>query len=495
MSQKMLQRRGLYQNLPMLDNGEFGLCLDTVELFIGVNGNKKIPTQSELDNKIDEKTSQINLRELKEKLYKKSIFKSLPLRFPDYNAIVTQEGVDYLYPQQFTIDWDDEQLFILYEPSYVSGGSTKRWVVAYDLTNLNYLSCFSAGNSGGEGMVLKKEGSERYLYVKSTNPKIGKYLLNVLPPNKSVLTPLVEYDVGLAWCFDYREGVWFVEQGNPSHGITQRRTSFSLFNDNFQRLGTTVIPHTVGGYFGGGYDEFVPKRQNIGLGSTHIIQSSGGSFRVGVDVKTPFHYQGLKIIDTSGSLIAEGVVDPVKWIDKISSLGYYCDRVESEGVHVTENDEVYTLYTHIRSMDSVEAGTEGIIIFKEMDASSGFIDFTDCATQYNKINKSELENGAFPRQQDGNMYNPLNGQIINTFEKICDFMYGVELRQFSFYSSNVSVVDINNSALPTYTYVRVTNYNNSTFLFEYMANPTCRKYLVYGGSGSRTQVQIFSATS
>ena len=35
---KILVRTGLFQNLPLLDQGEFGWCVDTLQLFIG-NGN------------------------------------------------------------------------------------------------------------------------------------------------------------------------------------------------------------------------------------------------------------------------------------------------------------------------------------------------------------------------------------------------------------------------------------------------------------------------
>ena len=42
MAHKIQVKRGNKANLPTLDAGEFGLCQDTNELFIGNNGNKKI---------------------------------------------------------------------------------------------------------------------------------------------------------------------------------------------------------------------------------------------------------------------------------------------------------------------------------------------------------------------------------------------------------------------------------------------------------------------
>ncbi len=65
MAHKIQIKRGNKADLPTLDAGEFGLCQDTNELFIGNNGNQKIfpptaPTisdveglQTALDNKVD----------------------------------------------------------------------------------------------------------------------------------------------------------------------------------------------------------------------------------------------------------------------------------------------------------------------------------------------------------------------------------------------------------------------------------------------------------
>ena len=47
MAHKIQVKRGNKANLPTLDVGEFGLCQDTNELFIGNDGNKKIfPTET-----------------------------------------------------------------------------------------------------------------------------------------------------------------------------------------------------------------------------------------------------------------------------------------------------------------------------------------------------------------------------------------------------------------------------------------------------------------
>ena len=87
------------------------------------------------------------------------------------------------------------------------------------------------------------------------------------------------------------------------------------------------------------------------------------------------------------------------------------------------------------------------------------------------------------------MVNPLSGDTLDTMDKILDFMIGVELPQFQFYSSSVSVLDVNNVTIPSGILVQIVNCNNSTFRVSYIANPM-KFYNVYGSSGARTQTEL-----
>jgi len=101
----------------------------------------------------------------------------------------------------------------------------------------------------------------------------------------------------------------------------------------------------------------------------------------------------------------------------------------------------------------------------------------------------------FPLSADGKMYDPYKGTVLDTFDKILDLMVGLSLGRFSFYSSSltVSVKDINGTNVPTGTLVVITNANNNTFFAEFFTNPSCRRFIIWGQSGSRRQVQIYDA--
>ncbi|MEW5569579.1 pyocin knob domain-containing protein [Rossellomorea marisflavi] len=435
---------------------------------------------------LNKSNSRIDEREIKNRIFKKKIYKSLPLKFPDYDSIVSGEDATYLLTQSFTIDWDAKELYLLYEPG--GGTSTKRWVVVYNLDTNTYKSCFHAGNSGGEGIVVKKENGIRYMYVKSQDNKLGKYNLTTLPANKASITPIKEYDVGLAFDFSYLNGKWLVEQGNAAYGTYHRRTAFGLYNDSFQKIGSMDVSPEIGGYFNSSYQAYIPKRQGIAMGEKFIYQATGGNQRMD-QAPQPFGYQGLKIMDYSGALLQEGVVDPFLMADKLRTLGYFVDRIESEGIHLSPSNDLYTLTVHVTDLNNTKSNTEGIIIFKELCGDEdGAIDFSSMSRNYFKINSSYIENGSFPKHSNRQMYDPYTGNVLDTFDKILDFMAGVELRKLSFFSNEVIVSDIKGAPIPSNTYVNIQNANNFTFVVDFYGRTTSNEFVIYGNSGARTQV-------
>lgn len=430
----------------------------------------------------------INKRVPVKQLYKKSVFKKLPLRFPDYDTIIDMEGPDYIYPQSFTIDWDEEEIFVLYSPSDVS---TKQWVVVYDLETTNYKGCFSAGNAGAEGIVVKREGASRYLYVKDTGRSLGKYDITTLPGNLSSVSPIATYDVGLHFNFSYRNGVWLIEQAGAPLGRTVQRSTFAFFDDDFNRIGAITISPSIGGYHEGAYVDKIPKRQGIAIADGYLVQVSGGVYNKG-DNSKPVNYQGILTINYNGKLQTEGIIEPAGMIETLEAAGYVCGRAEYEGVHVSPPGDIYTLFVH-QHRYMPESTSEGIIIFKEMDEGQNYIDFSPCSKSFPRISEDVINDGLFPRSGDGKMYDPYGGEELDTLDKIIDFMINADIRQFAFYTSSTPVSDINNNPIPTGTLVIIYNPSNQNVFAEYFNLNVCRKFFIYGPSGSRIQAETFPA--
>jgi hypothetical protein len=436
------------------------------------------------NDRIDQTNEAIKDREVRDKLFKKSIFKQIPFKFPHYETIVEQEENSFIYPQSFTIDWENNEIFILYEPSL--NGSDKRWVVVYDLDTVQYKTVFNAGNAGGEGIVVKNEQGVRYLYVKTTGTLLGKFNIDELPDPLSEITPVSEFDVGLSFNFSYRDGVWLIEQAVPSN----KRTLLVYYDDEFNPIGSiSVIPEYTG-YVNSTYIDYIPKRQGLALGDGVIYTSVGGSYRPDLsDIPTPYTYYGVKILGTSGELLQEAVLNPKKLIDRLNNLGFYADRTENEGIHVAPNGDVYSLLVHVLTSDPEITENQGIIIFKEFSDEEDALNFKEEAQLYPMMKRSYIESGTYPIGSDRVLYDPYLRTPLNTLDEILDFMAGTELKRFAVYSNELStpITDINGDEIPPSTFVEIKNTNNYTFVVEYHNRTAPRKYLVWGNSGSRTQ--------
>jgi hypothetical protein len=426
-----------------------------------------------------------------EKLSKKSEFKRLPLVFPDYFTITSTEAVSYIYPQSFTIDWDNNEIFVLYFPGGAGSDiSNKRWIVVYDLSSLSYKGCFHAGNSGGEGIVVKTEGTKRFLYVKTSGTSLGKFDISLLPPNLSSLSPISEYDLGLHWQFSYRTGTWLVEEAAAQVGMLYRRKTFAIFDDSFNRKGTIYIDSSDSGFFNSAYDDLIPKRQGLAIGDGFIVQGHGGYYGKG-DAIIPYSYQGVKVLNSRGESVKEQLLSPDAMINILEQNGFPCERIENEGVHVSPSGDIYSLFVYRGSITSSLTATEGLVIFKEYSEESNSIDFSSAARLFNGYEPSVYESGIFPRGAGGYIFNPVTGEKLDTVEKILQFMEHSETRKVSFYSSGVTggVQDINNQTIPSYYLVEINNVNNNSYTMEWIGSSSSKRFWINGGASNRNQFE------
>lgn len=429
---------------------------------------------NELNEVVDNKVN-------KDMIYRKEVFKTLPFKFPDYNTIVNQENLRFLYPQAFDIDWQSELIFILYYPESEDSTVGTRWIVVYDLKTGGYITCFGVGEHGYEGVKVLYKGGERLLYAKTTGTKLGEFNITDLPPRRTKIEPVNEYDVGLHSQFNYNDGKWIIGQSLPGLGTLNRLTEFAIYDDSFRKIGTISLDVGDVGLFNSNYSNYVPKTQGVAYAKGAIYLPIGG---IGRDYTIdPYGYQGLRVLNSKGDMIVEGLIDHRKMIDILRQHGFECERVENEGVHVAPNGDVYTLLVH-KSYHTPNADSDGLIIFKEFSNSRDAIDFSSGAVQPLNIRSDKLST-LFPRNGDG-LYNPLTGAKIDTLDKLLDFMIETDLPRTSFYTSIVQLKGLDGKDLPLSTHVIIYNVSNTVFRIVYIKNGV-EVYNVYGESGSRVQ--------
>ncbi|MEI5908742.1 hypothetical protein WAK64_16970 [Bacillus spongiae] len=422
----------------------------------------------------------------KDLLYKRREVIRLPLLFPDYQSIIDKLRTIFIYPQGFTIDWDTREVLVVYSP-YTG---TDRFVVIFDLDTGDYKTYYQAGYSGGEGIVIRYINTSRYLYVKTAGNKIGKFDITVEPTKGASLTPIEEYDVNMHYNFSYRNGQWLVEQEGADIGKFARRKAFGVYNDDFELIRVITIEPSSGGLFNSDYTDYLPKRQGIALTDNSIVQGTGGpALRTNPDI--PLMYQGLVEYSPAGVVVQEGLVHHTKMMDIMEQHGFDCERIENEGIHVSPDNNIYSLFVY-QSRLIPESINEGIVIFEEMSSSKDAIDFSSAKTTYPAYDLTKFTDRPYPRMGDGQMYNFMTGAKLDTIDKVCKMMANTGMGEFSFYSSAVDMVDIEGTNIPNTTFVKIYNANNEAFFMEYLGNPLNQRFLIYGSP--RKQLELIPST-
>ena len=411
--------------------------------------------------------------------HSKSIFMSLPLKLQYHQEILNTGVGNYIYPQSFTMEEESKHIYILYAPD---SGTPTRWIAVYDFDG-KYITTFGAGSAGGEGIVVKIENRKKYLYVKTEGSKLGKFDISILPEPLTVLSPIREFEVGLYSDFCYKDGVWLIEQEKPSLGSQKSRTNISMYDDDFRLIGQINTNREVVGLFTTDSEQYLPKRQGMDIGKDYIYQACGGIWLRGTKT-TPFTYYGIKTLNKNGTLNSDNLYDPEAFANIIEAkTKLICRRIENEGVYVSSNGDIYTMCV-IENRDNATWDKQGIIIFKEFSSDDNAIDFSSATRMTTQIDLKELERGSFPRANDGASYNPLNGQKFEDINQIIKFMQDLEMKRFCFYTSSITIKDIDGTNFPTGYYATIENTNNLTFIMTLEGFAGVLKYCYYGADMS-----------
>lgn len=422
-------------------------------------------------------------------IYKRKVVKQFAAKFADYNEIIKNQNVSYIYPQSFFIDERAGELLVLYSPDWESTGN-QRWVVVYDWESTNYKSCFQCGNAAGEGIVVRYVGKQRLLYVRASadNHHLGEYDITRTPTNKSSISPINTYDVGLYANFAYSDGRWYIEQIGPVLGNYNRRNLVGVFDENFNKVGEIYFNSESIGYFNNSYTEKISKKQGFAIHQGKFIFGCGGLI-FAKDERTYYSDYGIRVCDMNGNHIESGLVTAHGLMDALAQVGINSTRIENEGVFST-GDKLYSLCVNVNLADS-DAIHHGIIIFEEFAKE----DYIDCSSFYADdvtINKTIYETKMFPRSYNGYIYNPLTGVRFTDVEQLMDFMIDLDLSQLQFYQAATPLTWFGQEMSSKYFFIQIYNLNNGSFTVIRQDSKTTERYWIYGTTGSRTINLIYS---
>ena len=420
---------------------------------------------------------------------KKRIALQLPICGPFYVDIITTHGYNWIYPQAFTIDERANEVLIVYSSN--GGSNTYQWVSIFDWKTGAHKVTFSAGNGIGEGIAVVYAGDTRYLYLRGeTAGYIARYDITTLPSNLQRLSPDASYNADLYFQFAERNGMFYVESRTPPTGVQNRRNVFTRFADDL----TTRLGEVEFNIFDSGdlndYKDYIPKRQVLAAGDGFFVGGYGAMFAPGVhSTITMEQYQGTKVFRENGECLASNLYSPDRMIDILTEFGIDCTRIENEGICVTKDNRVYSLYITLDATASI-GRSDGIVIFEEFSNASDAIDFTNASAPVVTFPKNVSVHFP-PRTQGSAIYNPVTGERFETLDDICEYMVAVDCREFQFYTTSAQgILDFNGNPLPNSLHVTIWNMNNNTFFYQIRSHARNEYFLVNGSPRVQTKANF-----
>lgn len=422
--------------------------------------------------------------------HKRKIQHVLPLKFPHWQQFNNDNDGTRLYPQSFTMDWEAKEVWIYYSPT-----STKvtndRVVAVYDMECNEYKTSFIAGNAGGEGIQIRRFNGNRYLYVKTSNHVLGRFLVNELPTPLQRLTVNQEYPVNEEWQFATNNKNWIFVDADSDYGKVYRKTSLSVTDLSFNVVGGIALDKSASGIFNSPYEKQFTKRQGVALGNSKIYLGMGGY----VDKALNSHYgdYGVRVLNMKGEIETDGLTSAKDMVNVLNGKGFNVDRIENEGVHVSPEGKVYTICI-TTDVDPVHAETEGIIIFEEFSGHEDAINFSKNSTFYPMINHNLINSSMYPRLFKGEYINQLTGEKLTSISQIVQYMFDTSLTTIKMFSSIQAIhSDYWGGKVPNNHLIEITNFNNIGANIHYHGNAAIKdvKTNYYESKGSFVEKKIY----
>lgn len=421
--------------------------------------------------------------------FKKRIIANIPSAPPTYQRVLNIETESTIFiAQGMCLDRADNKLYIIMS----SPGSGKNmWVFVYKWGSFEYLNTFGlklTGVTGGEGIEVIRDGNRKYVYARTISNGVERFDITIDPSEMTIIHPSDSYINGAGGQISYRNGAWLVRQWAATTGNGTHNNQFHALDGTLTQITSvkTFDPLDVGvdvtrpGY------KFVPKIQGMILGDGFMFAPMGGASGISGEAEG-YGYCGIRIFDMSSNRVCDNLLNPIRYAQKLISMGIHCTRMEYEGAFQDVDGKIYSLAVIVNpGLAGAEEG--GMLIAEEYATGDDAIDFIDCTGIIPVPNRERLISGVYPVDRVGVLRNPFNGEILNSWDSILTLMSTYSLPRLSYFSSIASgIVDINGEALPPSSFVEIYSANDDTFVITIFINGAARLYRIYGNAGNRVQ--------
>ncbi|MGE8043360.1 hypothetical protein ACQKO6_04000 [Pseudomonas monteilii] len=272
---------------------------------------------------------------------KLTIAKNIDSQSEAYQKVNDLINARYTYPQGFQID---EQRDLLYLLRYSNGHPARGIIEKYQWSTGALLSTYIINEpqaSISESIVIEHTKEGDLAYIRSDNQLVRYQLIE---PNEAFgstrkLDTLYE---NVAQSFYKRNNYWYLEKykTTPDH-IGQSRGEYVILDENFNHVRDVSFLPLYAGYRES--EKFnIPKHQGFAVLNDGYVMSMGGywSDKTGT---TPYHYYGINLFNSDGSIKSSNYVSPATLFSELSRLGIHAYRNENEGIQVMKDGSLMVL--------------------------------------------------------------------------------------------------------------------------------------------------------
>jgi len=372
--------------------------------------------------------------------FKKRVVHNLVYQHADWAAAYALWGS--LFPQTFAIDDVAGEIFTMSDSGIVS---------VYDWTTGAYKNaCFKLAGVAAvnQSLVVRYISGQRYLFVRNSSTQFARYNITILPVGQVTVTAATTYAISSISDFGFWDGEWYIgslQSDNGSNTFNERGKFNRYAADLVTYRGLLLIDSMrYGGSVGGGiYQQSAfPKSQGFAAGPGVFGATIGGGWDINIPpagtINDPYYYQGVRVFDSAGNVIADSLVSAQTMLNYFSTKGYQPNHVETEGVSYAYG-HFHSLYA-IASSGTAAAQIGGFVIMEEFSTADDAYDFSPNAVTWSNPNIDKVQSQLQPMRPDQKIINLATNAALTSIADIFDYMRGVNQHQLNFYSTYSDIV-------------------------------------------------------
>jgi hypothetical protein len=433
-------------------------------------------------------------------VYQRTIVAEIPLWTPESQYLKSVDG-NNPYPGAFGFDDVTGELFVVLQGTVAKGSAVFVYDIVEGSRTWPLKRVFYLGSPAGETLVIRWVGGQRYLYsLKFPSKPISEsnvFRVNIttLPAMYGTATGLTDYPEVRGHSQMAFDGDRFIVQSRRIFKAQAQRNVFDLWNDTLTtKVGEVDFNWAVTGRLATPYSEHFQKTQGLAVHNGTYVFGVGGDYITGShNPDDAYLHQGIVICGADGRRLAEGLCRPDEFIrirdTDPNGLSYSGTMVENEGVGVYRN-ELHALWvcTHSPAAETPPRLGQGFIITRELSQDRARIDFRPAARVVPTWDPERF--GIILHQPEAAPLNPITGESMDTFVKICTFMRDAGVSQFRFLGVGNITDLLGNSIDCLGCFVEVLNGNGSTFLITltHLSPAKCRSFWIYSNITSQSNM-------